>query len=255
MEANEQAPQSTPETPQASGAEMGTFGQEEQERSPSPVGQLPGKGFADEPSSKPWQKVDAFTVVLGALMLLGIASVYVLKQNCGPAQASASEINTHSKVERALDGIREIDPQAVSRTEALVASFYYEPSRRQVASSCFEENPFLLRLDATLIGKEIADPSAENADSSNLPQGGTERSRAEEVAALEARALAGAVARLDGLKLQSTMVRPEGASTALISDFVLKTGDTIQGWKIQEVHPDRVVLGWKKFTHTLNMPQ
>jgi hypothetical protein len=256
MEANEQAPEQTPETQETPEPQtMGTFGKEEQGRlAPAPA--TGPQNFADEPAGKPWEKIDRFTMVLAVLMVAGAASVYLLKKNCGPARASASEIKTQTKVEKALDGIRQIDPRAVARTEALVASFYYEPSRRQVESKAFEQNPFLLRLDASLAAKiKDKDPGA-NGDSSNVVSDETpDAASPDTAAASKAKALATAVGKLDGLKLQSTMVRPQGKSTALISDFVLSTGDTIQGWKIRKIQPDRVTLQWQEFTHTLRMPQ
>jgi hypothetical protein len=225
------------------------FGQEEEatgqgpSANPAPAG---AGSFADE-NNKPWEKIDAGTVVLGLLLLVGIGSVYFLKQRCGPAKASASEVATQTEVERALDGIRTIDPQAVQRTEQLVASFYYEPKRRQVRVDRIEENPFLLRLDPDLDKKLAARQGQDEVEPGQEEAAASRHGSAQQ-------ALTQAVQRLNSLSLQSTMVRPDGRSRALISDFVLNVGDSIQGWTIKEIRGDHVVLTWRRHQHRLSMP-
>jgi hypothetical protein len=225
------------------------FGQEEEATGQGPsVNPAPADtgAFADE-NNKPWEKIDAGTVVLGLLLMVGIGSVYFLKQRCGPAKASASEVATQTEVERALDGIRTIDPQAVQRTEQLVASFYYEPKRRQVRVERIEENPFLLRLDPDLDKKLAAREATDEGEPAESDAAPSRHGSGQQ-------ALAQAVRRLNSLSLQSTMVRPEGQSRALISDFVLNVGDSIQGWRITEIRGDHVVLTWGRHEHRLSLP-
>ncbi|MFP4355764.1 MAG: hypothetical protein ACLFUJ_11635 [Phycisphaerae bacterium] len=230
------------EQPQPQGAEgMDTFGSDQQASEPKATPSAP----MNPVRRKKKKPIDLSFVTLGILAVTGVAGLYLIKTKCGPQSASASQVQTQQQIDLALVQLSTVDPRIEQQTRKLVEEIYYEAAQRQIPEDQVENNPFLLQLTPVLV-----DQSNQSQDLS-----------AEEIAELHARAQAEQRKRkwaeyaqlLSTLELSSTIVRPDGKSTALINDFVLYQGETIQGWKIVEIRPEEVLLIRDDFSIVMKM--
>ena len=234
----DQETQSVEQSPLAP-EQMNTFGQDQLEPQPAaaPAFRPPAR------KRKAKSKVDSSHMVMGGLIALGVVGLYLIKSHCGPQQANAGEIRKQDQVDQALLRLKQTDTGRSSRGAQLVTRLRYEASQRQLPLSQIGDNPFLFRLSPTLMAQANAQGGP---DSSNYDPAAEELARQQ----IELQA---ASEKLAALVVQSTVVRPEGRSSAIISDFVLSIGDTIQGWTVSEIRPGEVVLSYQDLQAVLRM--
>ena len=192
-------------------------------------------------------KLPMGNIVLVALICAGLAGVYLLREFSGPAHASADDISIQTKVDQALVILRRT-PLATPKTDNLVEKFYYEASQRQIAIDDLGKNPFLFKLRKPEV-VIIADTATEDTRALK---------NAKDPGKVDKEQLQ-ALAKVRRLHLMSTIVSsPADSSSAIISDYVLYTDNTIQGWRIEKISPDSVHLCWlknKEVKYTLQMPK
>lgn len=186
-----------------------------------------------EPSSRPGRK---FNIIRGNLMLAGLfigglAGVYLLSLRGGPAQASAEQAKTELQVDAAVTNLKSIG-NAESRRKAreIIASFQRDASERQIPLSAIKEDPFLARSgESSTAGTGAKTPTPEVVP---VDQRDAERA-------------------VKGLRLQSVMASGKGLSAAMINNNLVALGQTVNGWTVVEIRPQRVVLRWGELTHEL----
>jgi len=175
---------------------------------------------------------------LGNLMLVGlftagIAGVYVLSLQQGPASASAQERQNEMRVETALSMINNQTFAGQSRkAQEIVDTFYQEARLRQIPLGKLAGNPFVYSPP-----RPVEAPAETPAASKKDPL----------VVAIEQ-----AREAVKDLELQSVLKGQHG-STAMISSNLLTEGQVIRGWTVSKIGPREVVLTWKEHTHVLRM--
>jgi len=204
----------------------GTFGRE---YGPPPKG-VERPALEAPPS---WlSKLPGGNILLAGLICAGLVGVYVLKQNSGPETASAAEVTTQQRVDQALVMLKKSTPGITTKTSSLVEKFYYEARERQIALDKLERNPFLF---------ELKQPDRTSVNDGSAVRTVTKSARNDDPARTLAMNQAGR------LELMSTIVAGNAAgSSAIISDIILYTGNSIQGWVIEKIASDKVELCWQK---------
>jgi len=182
-------------------------------------------------------------LVLVALLVGGLAVVYVMSLNEGPAEASAEQRAAQQQVETALTAFKTSGASADAqrmKAAAVVKEFYHDTRQRQVPLDALQKNPCEFipppGNEPAVVRQEQAAPPP--------PAEPTEQEKAEE------RMLQAA----SRLQLQSIMVGSRGA-TAMISNNILAEGRQIEGWTVWKIEANEVLLAWKDKTHTLRLPQ
>ena len=175
---------------------------------------------------------------LGNLMLVGlfaagIACVYALSLQQGPASASEQERQNELRVETALNMIKNQTFAGQSRkAQEIVDTFYQEARLRQVPIGELTGNPFVY---------QPPHPLAAPAETPKAPK------KDPRLVALEQ-----AQEAVKDLELQSVL-KGEHGSTAMISGNLLTKGQVIRGWTVSKIGPREAVLTWKEHRHVLRM--
>ncbi len=234
-EAQAQAPQGE--------SNMAAFGQEGGQ---APQAKTPGPAPVSLPKANRLKGVDLSYVTLAVLVMVGAGGLYWIKTECGPRAASASQVRAQSQIDTALVQLGNVSVNN-ERTQSLVEEIYYEAAQRQIPVEQLDGNPFLLQLTPVLV-------DAAQQDQKDMTPDELAAARARAEAARKQKKLAEYVDLLARLELRSVIFKPEGGSSALINDFVLYRGETIQGWQIAEIRPDEIVLTRGEFSTVMRMP-
>jgi hypothetical protein len=222
---------------------MATFGQDGGQASqPKPAAAAP----VSLPKASPFKGIDLSYVTLAVLVLAGAAGLYWIKTECGPRAASASQVRAQSQIDTALVQLGNVNVND-ERTQSLVEEIYYEAAQRQIPVEQLDANPFLLQLTPVLV-------DAAQQEQTDMTPDELAAARARAEAARKQKKLAEYVELLAQLELRSVIFKPDGSSSALINDFVLYQGETIQGWQIAEIRPNEIVLTRGEFSTVMRMP-
>lgn len=177
----------------------------------------------------------------GSMMLLGIyatgfLALYALGLRGGPSIAMGQQDLVYAKVDAALN-LLDAKPspgQLAKRTnaKAIADDFYTAARQRQIDRTRLAGNPFIFRQK-----KPEAAPIKiveETVQKDEVP------------AELKA-----AMAEVKKLRLQSVLVGRQTA--AMVSNNLLTTGQTINGWTVSRIEPREVELTWKDQKYVLEL--
>lgn len=182
--------------------------------------------------------ISPMSLVLAGLFASGILGLYLMSLKNGPQTASAEEQIIEAKVDAVL---QQMDAMVMDSEQdeiaAVIDTFYYEASQRQVPLDQLPGNPFI-----------YVAPRA-RVDKRNGKAGTNEASANVDIS----QDLADALANARMLSLQSVLSSSHGA-TAIISNNLLTEGQVIQGWTVSRIEPKQVILTWKDQKHVLEMP-
>jgi hypothetical protein len=177
-------------------------------------------------------------LALALLFAAAFGGLYLLSVHGGPSAASAAQQQAEMRVDSAIVQLNTMTSSAVrSRAKDLIASFHYDASQRQVPVGQLNRNPFEFRLGAPSPGPQTQASSPAAATDSG-----------------DARAAAGALRAVGGLRLQSVLTGGAGA-TAMISSNLLTVGQQIEGWTVERIESRQVVLRWRDQVHVLRMEE
>jgi len=178
-------------------------------------------------------------MLLVGLLAAGIAAVFFLSTRQGPEAASASTELAEKKVDLALAEFSKAKAAVGNKDTKkarVLAILNYKMAERQIPSEYVRGNPFA-----------FVPPGAQTVDSGQSQEDGAR--------AIAARnQLSSAMSAAKNLELQSVLT---GGSKpiAIISEKLLREGQTIDGWTVTEIRPRRVRLQWKNHTHVLNLAE
>lgn len=185
-------------------------------------------------------KFSAGTLFLAALFVAGIGATYVMYLKAGPKAALAT--TAESKAASATisqflsEGKKDIANMQtmLADTEKVVQKFLQYPSHTQVPGSELQTNPFLF---------EKATPNEPNEE------------RQDSAAALmKKRDEARAAARTEASKLKLTSVLVgTSENIAFISGKQIRLGDDVEGFKVESIASDSVVIARDGFRFKLTM--
>lgn len=213
-------------------------GLDQTEPQPAPEPAAPISSGRSRPSPSLKLSVSPMSLVLAGLFASGILGLYLLSLKSGPQTASAEEQTIEAKVDAAL---QQMDAMLIDleqdETAAVVDTFYYEASQRQVPLDQLPGNPFIY-VTPNVRGDKTSREAGTNEVSSKM------EIRQE---------LSDALANARMLSLQSVLSSSHGA-TAIISNNLLTKGQVIQGWTVSRIEPKQVVLTWKDQKYILEMP-
>ena len=176
-------------------------------------------------------------LVLAGMFAVGLALLYGLRLRACPAGVLVDQSLAHAKVEAALNVLGAAPTASElkqrSNAKAIVNEFYTAARQRQVPRSELRGDPFVFHLPKALLPKPVA--------VKKLPA--KPQVPAEEVQMMK-------VAR--SLRLQTVLIGKQ-KPYALVSNNLVTTGQTIQGWLVVRIAPGQVELRWKNKTHVLTM--
>jgi hypothetical protein len=180
-------------------------------------------------------KIDMGNVLLAMLIVAGIGGVYLLKLRSGPAEASAEQVRTQSKVDRALLLLKKSGglSRMAEKTRDVVVKLRCEAKNRQIPIGLLARNPFALQAEASAYATGEDDQALAALTV-------TDADKAEALTAARA------------LKLQSVLVGP-GGGTAMINDRPVSVGDRVAGWTVEEIRGSEVVLTWQDLKYVLKV--
>lgn len=172
-------------------------------------------------------------VILG-ILILGAGAIYLMHMKAGPraAQASTEAVTAKATIDEFLnDGGKNLSAMRdlLKNTEKVIQQFAEYPSMTQVAVEDLKTNPFRM-----LAPQPAADDSAAAA-----------ARRLEE----EKKKV---MAELPSLQLQS-IIHSGSVATCMISNRMLKEGDEINGFVIEKVNPDSVIVRKSRWRFSLSM--
>jgi len=177
-------------------------------------------------------------LVLVGLFVAGALCVYFLSIRKGPSQASAEQLTAEAKVEVALNQIRQDEEDRAGRPSeamAVVESFYHETGARQIPASKLKGNPFAFKPP----GEEESAPRDTQETGFSVFDGPVYGTK---------------LCPVDQLHLQSILKGRDGA-VAMISNNLLREGQTIEGWKVVKIQPREVILSGNGRRYVLKMRQ
>jgi len=218
----------TMQKPSAPGA-PGTMATPELQPSPTPV---PAVAKA---KSNPF--LTRGSLVLLGLYATGFLVLYALGIPRGPKIVLGEQNLVYAKVDAALN-LMDAQPSAgqlarKTNAKAIVSDFYTAAKQRQIDRTRLAGNPFIFREK-----KPEAAPVeivTEAAPKDDVP------------AELKA-----AMAAVKTLRLQSVLVGRQ--TSALVSNNLITTGQTIKGWTVTRIGPREVELTWKDEKYVLELP-
>jgi len=220
---------------------MSAYGQMNNPFSPEPAGEshVAAPAAAPSPLARVLLAVKQGNILLVALVLAGLAGVYLLSLKGGPAAASAQQVQDEMKVDAALTNFKHSPTGSLSsqKSRTIVDMFYHEMRQKQVSASELNGNPFVFK---------IPGPSAE------APLGEQPDRAARVDPDLGGPA---ALAAVKGFKLQSVLMGANPSDNlAMVSNNLLAVGQEIAGWTVRKIEPQRVTLSWRDQEHVLEMP-
>jgi hypothetical protein len=179
-----------------------------------------GEGEMSFVSTEKKQQVGTGTIVVGGLIVAAAALTYFMHLRSGPSKASASPATTNadatitqflSEDTKNAERMR----QLLKDTEKAVQQFQQQPAKTQVPIDQLKTNPF--RTEAAANKSEEAEKAAE-------------KKRKEEL-----------LAEVGTLKVQTIM--SGGKRKAAMINGVLRTeGESLQGFEIEKIGPDSVIV-------------
>ena len=168
----------------------------------------------------------------------GILGVYLLSLRAGLPKVQAAQ---QTDIQRVEEELRKLDKtiipteSKIDETVAVVDTFYYEASQRQIPLKQLPVNPFLYvppdanKLKLTPTGRSVA-----------------QIQRAEELARAEE--------AFKRLELQSVLTGGE-TPTAIISGNLVSEGQTVDGWTVKSIKSKGIILKWRNQERPLMMPR
>ncbi|MDD4889698.1 MAG: general secretion pathway protein GspB [Phycisphaerae bacterium] len=192
-------------------------------------------------------------LTLFGLFVIGIAIVAFMSLKKGPQTVSASDKQASKKVDTAIDKFLQAQRQSpraepgkatpangraeadklISDTRHLVEMFFNFTSKKQVPLENLRTNPFRFEDSETKQG--VKTTAAQQADD-----------------AAKKKRLDKAKADFAKLRLQTILTGPAGRQ-AMINTSVLKVGDTIDGFTIEDIQPRSVRLSFEGTEFKLEM--
>jgi len=205
----------------------------------------------DKPS-KPARKkrlpIDGNNLVLAAMLIGGIAAVYVLKLSVKPEAASAEELDAETKVNAAIAALAAPTTGAQDTKAAAVMDTLDNDARtRQIPLWVMARNPFVFKLPPP---KKAVSPD---------PQGDEPPDQGDPRATDEQRIKARALSAARSLELQSILMVAK--PIAMVSGKSLRVGQKIKGWTVSDIKSMQVALTWEDkakkltFRYTLRMDE
>jgi hypothetical protein len=194
---------------------------------------------AQDPSSRSNQATVKANIAITGLFLAGIGCLYLLRLSNGPASASAESVAAEQQVDCALARMKVRDEGPITSTQDILKTLDYDVAERQVPVDKLDGNPFVFDVVWPQSATDGSDPaSTPGASSAQTPEQTAETAAASEFSALQ---------------LQSILT---GASEAIavISGKVVREGDTIHGWRVEQISERSVSLTWKDVTRQLTLP-
>lgn len=198
-----------------------------------------GQGNFDAQSFPKPSTVNRSNIVLAILFAAGIGTVYLLSQKGGPAPASASQQAIDRQVDMALARLAASGKTKDTKEEnSILATLHYKISDRQIPIKRLSGNPFIFGATrATTMGPlgrlTLAKPGAAKRTAEHTD----------------------AVSAVKKLQLQCILSSGNREAVAIISDHLLREGQTIEGWNVKQIQPRSVLLTWKNRTHMLELPK
>lgn len=162
------------------------------------------------------KKLKQSTILLIILFVVGTAGVWVMIRKAAPSQAAAAQNkNDIAEIESAVAQLHGMQNEVNTQMKNVSTRLNHISQVGQVAVEELKKNPFIID----------ADSSDGNAASSAKRQVLEDQVRR----------------KAASLELWTISESPRGLS-CMINDKVLYTGDTIDGFVIKEIHPNRVLL-------------
>ena len=206
----------------------------------------------DEPTRPVRKKrrlpIDGNNLVLAAMLIGGVAAVYVLKLSVKPEAASAKQLEAETKVNAAIAALA--SPTAGTKdakAASVLDTLGNDAQTRQIPIWVMPRNPFVFKLPKPK-KSEAPDPHAGGSDLGASPYE-TDAQR------IKARALS----QVRGLELQSVLMVAN--PIAMVSGKSLRVGQKIKGWIVSDIKSMQVTLTWQdkdkkpKFQYLLKMDE
>jgi hypothetical protein len=192
------------------------------------------------PAARVLQALRQGNLLLVALVLAGLAGVYLLSLRSGPATASAQQVQDEMRVDAALTNLRH-PPEgglAAQKSRTIIDMFYHETRQKQVPVSQLVANPFVFKIPGAGVAMLVSQ-EPDQAVKTDVDMSGP-----------------AALAAVRQLKLQSVLMgsRPS-ESLAMVSNNLLAVGQEVGGWTVRKIEPSRVTLTWREQEYVLEMPR
>ncbi len=218
-----------PLSPDEAPQEGGTYGEFAQGISASP------------PTKAALLTANATNLALAGMFIAAVAVLYLLSLRGGPREASAQEKVNEARVDAVLlqlQASQKAGPGHKSATQEIMDRFYHDAQDRQVPLDNLKGNPFYFRTPPRTDLTQAAEDSTKEAFASPPIDIGE----------------ADALKRASTLSLQSILSGTHG-NVAMISNNLLTTGQSIQGWTVKRIDPKSVLLCRGEQTYVLRMPE
>ena len=198
---------------------------------PVPGRGSPGGPAADASGSQEYLTVAAnskslrrSTMLVVALVALGVLSLLLMIRRSQPQAASATEGAGDQRIESAISRLTGVRSEMAGRMDEIVKKFYEFSDVVQVKVNELVKNPFEVEGFAKDLKTSVVleDPAAQAEQ--------VRRQRLEQKAKT--------------LKLLSIMRSSEQGTCCMINDQILRQGDVIEGFKIVEIANNSVTLAW-----------
>ncbi len=198
---------------------------------PAPKPGVPGDSAADAAGSQEYLTVAAnsksvrrSTLLVVALVVVGLLSLLLMIRRSQPQAASATENASDKRIESAITRLTGVRSEMAGRMDEIVKKFYEFSDVIQVKANELAKNPFEVEGFAQDLsaGAGIDDPAGQAEF--------LRRQRLEQQAKT--------------LKLVSIMRSAEQGTCCMINDQILRQGDVIDGFKIVEIANNTVTLAW-----------
>ena len=181
-------------------------------------------------------------VIMGLLFAAAGGGLYFLSLQSSPAEASAEQRMLESTVDSALMRLREAPEDGGGYsgriTQDLLEGFSDRIIACQVPLKSLEKNPFAF----------VAPEGQTKAVVKTAPKRTKKPEKTPEQISREQ-----AMARLEKLHLQSVMMGRDGGGVAVISNNLLSVGQRIDGFTVERIDSNSVVLSWRSEKFTLRM--
>lgn len=166
------------------------------------------------------------TIILVILFLAGAAGVWWMIKKSGLAEVKGAAEET-TQIDQALAQLTSFQTMMNDQMDTVSGRFFQASELGQITVADLKKNPFRQEWAVEQAAEDLS------ASQSLLRKEEMQRRAAQ-------------------LKLWSITEREQN-SCCMIQDKVLYVGDTIHGFTVQEIHPDRVVLVYDDLTVELKM--
>lgn len=165
------------------------------------------------------------TILLAVLFIAGLLCLWFMIKKSTPSAAVATTVDTEEvQVEAALARLTGVKSEMFNRMDQIVKKFYEFSNVLQVKVSELAKNPFTLDLFTKKAKKEPDVEKAPKVDAVLLWRRQIEQ-------------------KAQGMQLLSIMQSDQG-QCCMIADNILRKGDSIDGFKVQQIGEDYVNLEW-----------